>query len=52
MRILFVESKIQQCPSIPLALNRMGHEIACYQRMLEDIEGEEYEKAIEVFLKK
>lgn len=53
MRVLFAGSKIQEIPSIIFALDRMGHEVACYPKPMEDVEGdEEQEKKLESFLKK
>lgn len=51
MRILFTGSKIQECPSIIFTLDRLGHEVACYPKPMEDL-GEDEEKEIEDFLKK
>ena len=52
MKVLFVESKKQQCPSIPYALDRMGHEVACYPKPLEDMMDEDEETDVKDFIKK
>ena len=53
MRILFAQSKVQECPSILFALDRMGHQAAYYPKPIEELgEDEEEERAIEDFLKK
>ena len=53
MRILFAGSKVQECPSVLLALDRMGHRVAYYTKPIEEMqEDEEEEKALESFLKK
>lgn len=53
MRILIAGSKVQECPSILLALGRMGHQAAYYPKPIEELgEDEEEERAIEDFLKK
>lgn len=53
MRILFAGSKVQECPSIIFALDRMGHEVALYPKKMEDIDENEEEKEIlEKFLTK
>ena len=52
MRILFVKSSVQECVSVVFALDRMGYEVACYSKPLEDMESSEEErKAFEVFIK-
>lgn len=43
MRILFTGSKVQECPSIIFALDRMGHQVALYPKKMEDIEENEEE---------
>lgn len=53
MRILIVGSKVQECPNILFALDRMGHRAAYYPKPIEELgEDEEEEKAIEDFIKK
>lgn len=52
MRILFVESRTQQCPSILMALDRMGHEVADYPKTVENImENEQEQQMLEEFLR-
>lgn len=52
MRILYVGSKIQQCAGIVFALDKMGYEVACYPKPMEEVEhSEEEQKALEAFLK-
>lgn len=51
MNIMFLSSKIQQCPHIVFALARMGYSVAPYQVRIEDIGGnEEKEEELKEFL--
>ena len=53
MKILYLQSNIQQNASIVFALDRMGHNVACYPSPIEDIGKDEgIQKALEAFLKK
>ncbi len=51
MRILYIGSKLQHCPGIVMALDRMGYEIAIYQVKVEDMTDDDIER-LESFLKK
>lgn len=52
MRILFVKSRVQECVSVVFALDKMGYEVACYSKTLEDVESSEEErKTFETFIK-
>ena len=51
MRILYIGSKLQHCPGIVMALDRMGYEIAIYQVKVEDMTDDDTER-LESFLKK
>lgn len=53
MKILCIGSKVQQCPNIVFALDRMGHNVAYYQKTIEDMENDgEEQAALESFIKK
>lgn len=53
MKILYLQSNIQQNASIVFALDKMGHNVACYPSPIEDIGKDEgIQKALEAFLKK
>lgn len=53
MKILYLQSRVQQNASIVFALDKMGHNVACYQNSIEDIgKDEKIQKALEAFLRK
>ena len=53
MKILFVRSDVQQCPYMVFALDRMGHNVACYRKPIEEVKKDEgVQKALEEYLKK